>query len=77
LKRKNARKKNWQSCQAMKLKRSSIDLSCKKEEPEVDSAKQLKSVEPSCYNPVSETGEIHTKTMPQKIYQLHQKFELK
>ena len=58
-------------------KRSSIDLSCMKVEPEVDDAKQLKSVEPSSYNPVSKIRGIDTKTVPWKIHQLHQKFELK
>ncbi|XP_004508576.1 transcription initiation factor TFIID subunit 2 isoform X2 [Cicer arietinum] len=42
-------------------KRSSIDLSCKKDEPEVDVAKHLKSVEPSGYNSISEIGRIDTK----------------
>jgi transcription initiation factor TFIID subunit 2 len=46
----------------------SIDLSCKKKEPEVDDGKQLKSVEPSGYNPVSEIGGLDNKTIPPKIY---------
>jgi len=48
-------------------KRSFTKLSCKKEEPEVDDAKQLKSVESSSYNPVLEIRGIDTKPVPLKV----------
>ncbi|KEH32106.1 hypothetical protein MTR_4g113485 [Medicago truncatula] len=47
-------------------KRSFTNLSCKKEEPEVDDAKQLK-FEPSSYNPISEIKGIDTKPVPLKV----------
>jgi transcription initiation factor TFIID subunit 2 len=58
-------------------KGSSIDLSSKKEEPEVDNVKQLKSVEPRGYDPVTGNVAIDTKPVPPKVHQVHRKFELK
>jgi transcription initiation factor TFIID subunit 2 len=47
-KEKKRREKELAKLQSVEAKKPSIDLSCKKEEPEVDKAKQqLKSVEPS------------------------------
>jgi len=63
-KEKKRKEKELAKLLSNEAKRSSIDLSCKKEEPEVNDAKQLKSVEPSGYNSVSEIGRVDTKPVP-------------
>lgn len=63
-KEKKRKEKELAKLLSNEAKRSSIDLSCKKEEPEVNDAKQLKSVEPSCYNSVSEIGRVDPKPVP-------------
>ncbi|XP_057420384.1 transcription initiation factor TFIID subunit 2 isoform X3 [Lotus japonicus] len=57
-KEKKRKEKEMAKLQGDAAKRSSVDLSSKKEEPEVDVAKQLKSVEPSGYNSQSEFRRI-------------------
>lgn len=59
-KEKKRKEKEMGKLQGDAAKRSSVDLSSKKAEPEVDVAKQLKSVEPSGYNSQSEIRRIDT-----------------
>lgn len=60
-KEKKRKEKELAKLLSEEAKRSSVDLQSKKEEPEVDVARQVKSVEPSGYNSKSETKKIDTK----------------
>ncbi|TKY54942.1 Transcription initiation factor TFIID subunit 2 [Spatholobus suberectus] len=63
-KEKKRREKEMAKLQSDEAKRSSIDLSSKKEEPVVDVARQVKSIEPSGYNSKLEIKKIDTKPEP-------------
>ncbi|GAU19050.1 hypothetical protein TSUD_193870, partial [Trifolium subterraneum] len=61
-KEKKRKEKELAKLQSIEAKKPSIDLSCKKEEPEVGNVKQqLKSVEPSGNNSISDIGKVDTK----------------
>jgi len=63
-KEKKRREKEMAKLQSDEAKRSSVDLSSKKEEALVDVARQVKSVEPSGFNSKLETKKIDIKPDP-------------
>ncbi|RDX57664.1 Transcription initiation factor TFIID subunit 2, partial [Mucuna pruriens] len=63
-KEKKRREKEMAKLQSDEAKRSSVDLSSKKEAPVVDVARQLKSIEPTGFNSKLEIRKIETKPEP-------------
>ncbi|CAJ1944350.1 unnamed protein product [Sphenostylis stenocarpa] len=76
-KEKKRREKEMAKLQSGEIKRSSVDLSSKKEEPVVDVARQVKSVEPSGYNSKLEIKGTDTKTDPSEGTSGAPKFRIK